>query len=154
MRTKKGLVTSAKMQKTVTVTVSRLVMHPKYRKRYPMSKKFLADTGEFTVKEGDTVLIGETRPISKNKHFRVLEVIASGSGLASHSLSKKNCPLTVRSLPVPHSPPPHDTAPQSKGSACGFYKIFVPAKRYRYAGICQCRAPGFPAFSPQSRKIG
>ena len=89
MRTKKGIVTSAKMQKTVTVTVNRLVMHPKYRKRYPMSKKFLEDTGDLTIKEGDTVLIGETRPISKNKHFRVLEILQSGSGLASLSLEEE-----------------------------------------------------------------
>ena len=78
MRTKKGTVTSAKTAKTVTVAVTRLVMHPIYRKRYPMTKKFLADTGELEVKEGDTVLIGETRPLSKRKRFKVLEVISSG----------------------------------------------------------------------------
>jgi small subunit ribosomal protein S17 len=87
MRTKKGTVTSAKMQKTVTVTVTRLVMHPKYRKRYPVSKKFLADTGDLQgLKEGDTVLIGETKPLSKRKHFTVLEILASGPTTENVSL--------------------------------------------------------------------
>jgi small subunit ribosomal protein S17 len=75
MRTKKGIVTSAKMQKTVTVAVTRFVMHPKYQKRYPVRKKFLADTSGLDLKEGDLVLIGETRPLSKRKHFKVLEVL-------------------------------------------------------------------------------
>ena len=79
MRTKKGIVTSAKTQKTVTVAVTRLVMHSKYRKRYPVTKKFLADTNNIEVKEGDEVLIGETRPLSKRKRFKILEVIVSAN---------------------------------------------------------------------------
>jgi small subunit ribosomal protein S17 len=78
VRTKKGIVTSAKMNKTVAVAVTRYVVHPKYRKRYPVTKKFLADTGELAVHEGDTVLIGESRPISKRKNFTVLEVLTVG----------------------------------------------------------------------------
>lgn len=89
MRTKKGIVTSAKMQKTVTVEVTRFVMHPKYRKRYPVSKKFLADTGTLAVQEGDTVLIGETRPLSKRKNFKVLEVLAKGAGVSGVSLEEE-----------------------------------------------------------------
>ena len=77
MKTKKGVITSAKMLNTVTVTVTRYVVHPKYRKRYPVSKKFMADTAGQTVKEGDTVLIGETKPISKRKKFKVVEVIST-----------------------------------------------------------------------------
>ncbi len=78
MRTKKGIVTSAKTPKTVTVTVTRYVVHPIYKKRYPVSKKFLADTGELAVEEGNVVLIGECRPVSKRKKFKVLEVLAKG----------------------------------------------------------------------------
>lgn len=89
MRTKKGIVTSAKMQRTVAVTVTRLVMHPKYQKRYSVRKKFLADTGEHAVKEGDTVLIGETRPLSKRKHFKILEILARGSGIADGTLEEE-----------------------------------------------------------------
>lgn len=76
MRTKQGLITSAKMQRTVTVTVHRLVFHTLYKKRFRRSKKFLADTGEFTdLHEGDLVVITECRPLSKRKCFRVTEVV-------------------------------------------------------------------------------
>lgn len=89
MRTKKGIITSAKNQKTVTVAITRLVMHPKYRKRYPVTKKFLADTNNIDVKEGDEVLIGETRPLSKRKHFKVLEVLVSAVSPGSVSLEEE-----------------------------------------------------------------
>lgn len=78
MKTLKGTVTSAKMQNTVTVEVTRYVTHPLYQKRFPVSKKFLADTNGQTAKEGDVVLIGECRPLSKRKHFKVIEVLVSG----------------------------------------------------------------------------
>src|SRR3989344_5878689 len=78
MKTLKGTVTSAKMQNTVTVEVTRYVTHPLYQKRFPVSKKFLADTNNQTVKEWDAVLIGECRPLSKRKHFKVLEILQSG----------------------------------------------------------------------------
>jgi small subunit ribosomal protein S17 len=74
MRTKIGVVTSAKMQKTVAVTVHRYVMHPTYGKRFRRSKKFLADTNGFDIGEGDQVVISECRPLSKNKCFIVTEI--------------------------------------------------------------------------------
>jgi small subunit ribosomal protein S17 len=76
MRTKQGVITSAKMQRTVTVTVHRLVFHALYKKRFRRSKKFLADVGEFgDLHEGDMVVITECRPLSKRKCFRVTEVL-------------------------------------------------------------------------------
>ena len=75
MRTKKGIVTSAKMTGTVTVTVSSAVFHPIYKKRFQRSKKFLVDPNGHDIAEGDTVLIAECRPLSKNKHFRVSEIL-------------------------------------------------------------------------------
>ncbi|MDO8648606.1 MAG: 30S ribosomal protein S17 [Candidatus Peregrinibacteria bacterium] len=74
MRTKKGIITSAKMQGTVTVTVHRSIYHPIYKKRYRMSKKFLADSKGQDLGIGDEVTITECRPMSKRKHFRVTEV--------------------------------------------------------------------------------
>lgn len=74
MRTKKGIITSAKMQDTVTVTVHRSMFHDKYKKRYRVSKKFLADSKGFDLAIGDEVLIAECRPISKRKHFRIQEI--------------------------------------------------------------------------------
>ena len=75
MITKRGIVTAAKLQRTVTVTVHRSVVHPLYKKRYRSSKKFLADTGTHTVHLGDEVVITECRPLSKLKHFQVTEIL-------------------------------------------------------------------------------
>lgn len=75
MRTKIGIITSAKMQNTVAVTVHRSVMHPMYAKRYRVSKKFLADTNGQDLGVGDEVTITECRPISKRKCFKVTEVM-------------------------------------------------------------------------------
>lgn len=64
------------MTGTVTVTVDRKTIHPKYKKSYRISKKYLADpNGHEKLLEGDQVIIGECRPISKNKHFKVVEII-------------------------------------------------------------------------------
>jgi small subunit ribosomal protein S17 len=75
MITKKGIVTSAKMTGTVTVTVHRHVFHPLYKKSYRMSKKFLADSRGQDIGVGDEVLIVECRPLSKHKRFKVAEVL-------------------------------------------------------------------------------
>ncbi|MBI2636394.1 30S ribosomal protein S17 [Candidatus Peregrinibacteria bacterium] len=76
MRTKVGTITAAKMTDTVTVTVHRSVFHPLYRKRYRVSKKFLADTKGMTdLGIGDTVEITECRPISKRKFFKITHVV-------------------------------------------------------------------------------
>ena len=75
MPTKRGVVTSAKSTGTVTVTVHRSVMHPKYQKRFRVSKKFLVDTAGQNIAEGDEVEIGETRPISKRKHFKITSIV-------------------------------------------------------------------------------
>lgn len=67
-----GIVASNKMQKTLVVVVNRLVKHPKYKKRIKISKRYKAhyESGEF--KEGDAVVIEETRPLSKDKRWRVI----------------------------------------------------------------------------------
>ena len=76
MLTKQGVITSAKMQNTVTVTVHRSKRHPLYKKSFRVSKKFLADTnGMSDLAAGDLVTIQECRPLSKNKHFKVTEVM-------------------------------------------------------------------------------
>jgi small subunit ribosomal protein S17 len=69
-----GVVVSAKMQKTVVVAVERLVTHDVYRKRIKRTSTFMAhdDTG---AKRGDRVRIQETRPLSKSKRWRVIEVV-------------------------------------------------------------------------------
>ena len=69
----KGKVVSDKMQKTVVVEIKRAVYHPKYQKRYFISKKYKAHDEKNKFKEGDEVIIQETRPQSKDKKWIVLE---------------------------------------------------------------------------------
>ena len=69
----KGVVVSDKMQKTIVVLTHRFVKHPKYGKFMRISKKYKAHDENNKYKIGDTVLIEETRPISKDKTFIVVE---------------------------------------------------------------------------------
>jgi len=68
----KGIVVSDKMDKTVVVSVSRFVEHPKYKKRIKISKKYKAHDENNSKKVGDRVEIEETKPMSKDKHFKVI----------------------------------------------------------------------------------
>ncbi|HEY0777587.1 MAG TPA: 30S ribosomal protein S17 [Gemmatirosa sp.] len=70
-----GLVVSDKMQKTVVVQIDRRVPHPIYGKMVTRSKKFKAHDEENSAKQGDTVRIVETRPLSKDKRWRVVEIV-------------------------------------------------------------------------------
>jgi small subunit ribosomal protein S17 len=70
-----GLVTSNKMQKSIVVSVERKVKHPKYGKFVKKTTKFVAHDAENTCQIGDTVKIMETRPLSKNKCWRLVEII-------------------------------------------------------------------------------
>jgi small subunit ribosomal protein S17 len=70
-----GVVTSDKMEKSITVTVERRVMHPKYGKFVKRSSKFMAHDEKGEANVGDTVRIAETRPLSKLKRWRLVEII-------------------------------------------------------------------------------
>lgn len=75
MRKLKGTIVSNKMHKTVVVRVDRLKKHSTYQKYYRRSKKLKAhdEKGEFQA--GDQVVIAETRPISKEKRWRIVELV-------------------------------------------------------------------------------
>ncbi|MEQ1655310.1 MAG: 30S ribosomal protein S17 [Nitrospira sp. CG24D] len=73
-----GRVLSNKMNKTVVVSVERSVTHPLYRKVLRRISKFKAHDEQNVCKIGDRVRMVETRPISKDKHWRVVEVIQKG----------------------------------------------------------------------------
>ena len=75
MRKLKGTIVSDKMTHTVVVRIDRLKKHPKYQKYYRVSKKFKADVKDGVYKVGDTVTIEETRPISKDKRWRVAGLV-------------------------------------------------------------------------------
>ena len=70
-----GIVTSDKMDKTVAVTVERKLRHPIYGKFVKKTKKFIAHDETNNCHEGDLVRIMETRPLSKRKRWRVVEVL-------------------------------------------------------------------------------
>lgn len=70
-----GVVTSDKMQKSIVVAVERKVKHPKYGKFVKKTTKFVAHDENDDCNIGDTVKIMETRPLSKNKNWRLVEII-------------------------------------------------------------------------------
>jgi small subunit ribosomal protein S17 len=70
-----GRVVSNKMQKSVVVSIERLVRHPAYGKFIRRTTTIMAHDEEGTCREGDTVAIVECRPISKRKSWRVVEIV-------------------------------------------------------------------------------
>ena len=77
-----GEVISAKMAKTIVVRVERRFPHPKYRKVVTAFTKFYAHDEKSEAKTGDRVLIQETRPLSKLKRWRLVEVVERGEQIA------------------------------------------------------------------------
>lgn len=74
MRKFKGTIVSDKMDKTIVVEVSRIKKHPKYERRFKVTKRYKAHDPEnaYKGKIGDVVWIGETKPISKEKRWVIL----------------------------------------------------------------------------------
>ena len=70
-----GVVTSDKMDKSIVVSVERKVKHPKYGKFVKKTTKFVAHDENNDCNIGDTVKIMETRPLSKNKNWRLVEIL-------------------------------------------------------------------------------
>jgi small subunit ribosomal protein S17 len=70
-----GTVLSDRMDRTVVVGVARSVAHPIYGKRVARTKKFYAHDEDGQARQGDTVRIVETRPLSKTKRWRVVEIV-------------------------------------------------------------------------------
>lgn len=73
---RQGVVVSNKMQKTIVVRVSRRIRHPVYGKEMTQTRKYFAHDEKNEAKIGDTVLISESRPLSRLKHWRLVEVVA------------------------------------------------------------------------------
>ena len=74
-KTRIGRVVSDKMQKTVVVAIERRVPHPVYGKMVTRTRKLKAHDEENTAKNGDLVRIAETRPLSKDKRWRLVEIV-------------------------------------------------------------------------------
>jgi small subunit ribosomal protein S17 len=75
-KTRVGLVVSDKMQKTVVVAIERRVPHPVYGKMMTRTTRLKAHDEENQAKAGDTVRIMETRPMSKDKRWRLVEIVS------------------------------------------------------------------------------
>ena len=75
-KTRVGLVVSDKMEKTVVVAIERRVPHPVYGKMMTRTTRLKAHDEQNTAKEGDTVRIMETRPMSKDKRWRLVEIVS------------------------------------------------------------------------------
>lgn len=73
IKSKKGVVTSNKMDKTVVVTVHTYKLHPIYKKRFRTSKKFYAHDPENTCKIGEEITIYQTHPLSKTKRWSIIK---------------------------------------------------------------------------------
>lgn len=74
-KTRVGVVVSTKMQKTIRVTVERRVSHPLYGKQVVRTKTLYAHDEGSEAREGDVVRVVETRPLSKQKRWRVVEIV-------------------------------------------------------------------------------
>lgn len=75
MKTLKGIVVATKMTGTAVVTVEQTVKHPVYKKELKRHKKYKVDTKGFKLAVGDKVVIAETKPMAKEKNFKVVEVV-------------------------------------------------------------------------------
>ena len=74
-KTRVGTVVSAKMTKSVVVAIERKIAHPLYKKYYRVTKKLMAHDEKQEAGPGDRVRLMETRPLSKNKRWRIVEII-------------------------------------------------------------------------------
>ena len=74
-RERVGVVVSNSMEKSIVITVKQKVKHPIYGKFVNKTSRFMADDEENTCNVGDTVKISETRPLSKSKRWRLIEII-------------------------------------------------------------------------------
>ena len=79
-RTLTGVVSSDKRDKTITVMITSRATHPIYRKQFKITRKYTAHDANNEAHEGDTVLIAETRPISKTKTWTLVKVLEKSLG--------------------------------------------------------------------------
>lgn len=79
-KTKVGVVVSDKMDKTVVVRIERRVMDPEFKKYIARRDKFMAHDEKEECDIGDTVLIQETRPLSRHKSWKVVQILKKGVG--------------------------------------------------------------------------
>lgn len=82
VKTKTGQVVSDKMDKSIVVAVENVVEHPLYKKRIKKTRKFHAHDESNEASQGDIVRIAESRPMSKKKNWRLLEVVRKAQSIS------------------------------------------------------------------------
>ena len=124
-----GVVTSDKMDKTVVVEVERLVRHPRYEKTLRQRSRFNAHDERNEAKLGDTVELIETRPLSKTKSWRILQILRKAPGLLDIRDEAEEAPEVVgarkkkteavpdTAAPAPETGVEAETAPDTKAKA-------------------------------------
>jgi small subunit ribosomal protein S17 len=88
-KVREGLVVSDKMDRTVVVLVETRKVHPLYKKAVKVTQKYKAHDEDNGCKIGDKVKIVETRPLSKDKHWRVMEIISKKKVVAARPRKKR-----------------------------------------------------------------
>lgn len=107
-----GVVTSDKMQKTIVVQIRRKALHPLYGKVIEKAAKFKVHDEKNEAKTGDRVLIQETRPLSRDKRWTLVEVLARGAGQTKkHRTSSTDIKDVLESLPKAAPAQPTPAAP-------------------------------------------
>ena len=113
--TKVGTVVAKKMTKTVTVQVERQIRHPLYRKTVRRKQTFLVHDEVEKCKVGDVVRIIETRPISKTKRWRVLEIVGLTPALTATPIDADPI-VAPPAAPPPAAPDPVEPPPADNGT--------------------------------------
>lgn len=120
-----GMVTSDVQNKTITVAVSRSVTHPVYGKRYTVTKKFAVHDEKNTAHVGDKVEMTETRPISRNKSWKLSKILETGH--AAEELKDETTELTTKEIPKAKA---EKTQPSAKPDATEAVEL-NPVKKTR-----------------------
>ena len=113
----KGLVVSTKLKNTATVLVNREVTHPLYKKTFARSKRYLVDD-LIGVKDGDVVEIVKCKPVSKNKHWRIVSVIGKNLTEIIEAEQKKTAEKVIA-----------EVMPEDKEESSEEVKIEEPKKK-------------------------
>lgn len=111
-----GRVVSAKMSETATVLIERIAVHPLYKKTFIRSKKYLVDD-PFGAKEGDMVEIVKVRPISKNKHWKVVKIVGKNLAEVVEKQQKEVAEKLVAEIMPEEKEEPKENQDDKQGNA-------------------------------------
>ena len=117
-KTAVGVVTSDKMERTITVEAQRRVLHPRFRKYIRAVTRYKAHDPRNEAREGDQVLIMETRPLSKTKRWRLVEILRRARGPRVEAAEPQEAAVAEpeAQAPEPQAPEAQDAEAQGAES--------------------------------------